>query len=258
VPRIASLQALERAAAGFEVTDLKLTVEPSARAAVRRSLDDSGLLLLGEVHGVRENPLLIHALMQAFGLNGLALEWPADLTGAIGAFLGGKTLPDHPMLWLGDGRLTAGHLAILRRRARTGQLALALFDEAADIDRSWSEHDQVMAGQVLASATAAAGTLVVAGSAHTLTGPSSLGFPLGACLDQKRPGVRNIRISYGRGGYYNMQPRHFYPSVSIWPSHVRLYEEQGDLILELPAATEATVPHRPLPWPQFSLARQAS
>ena len=52
--------------------------EPSAVGAARQSLDDSGLLLLGEVHGVAENPLLIRALMQAFGLTSLALEWPME------------------------------------------------------------------------------------------------------------------------------------------------------------------------------------
>ncbi|HEY1624704.1 MAG TPA: hypothetical protein VGG16_12985 [Streptosporangiaceae bacterium] len=254
MPRVASREALERAAAGFEVTDLELMMEPSAQAAAQRSLDESGLLLLGEVHGVRENPLLIHALMQAFGLGGLALDWPGDLVDPITSFLGDGRLRDHPMLWLGDGRLTVGHLAVLRRRARTGQLAPAMFDGVTGADRSWSERDQAMAGRVLAGATAAAGTLVVAGNAHTPTGPTSRGVPLGACLYQQRPGVREIRISYGRGIYYNMRPRHFHPSISIWPNRVRLFQEQGTLILELPAATEAVVPHRPLPWPEFAAA----
>ena len=253
MPPIASLAALKRAAAGFEVTDLELVIEPSARAAVRQSLDRSGLLLLGEVHGVRENPLLIHALMQEFGLSSLALEWSGDLTEAVGAFLAGGALPDHPMLWLGDGRLTVGHLAVLRERAIAGQSGLALFDGETGVYQTWSERDQARAGRVLAGATAAPGTLVVAGNAHTPTGSTSLGIPLGACLYQQRPGVQEIRISYGRGLYYDMQPRHFHPSINIWPSQVRLYQEHGNLILELPAATEATVPHRPLPWPQFPL-----
>lgn len=226
-------------------------IEPSAGAAVRRSLDQSGLLLLGEVHGVRENPLIIRALMQAFGLSGLALEWPGDLTGVISAFAAGGMLSDHPLLWLGDGRITAGHLAVLRERARAGQLDLALFDGITDADWSWSQRDEAMANQILAGATAASGTLAVAGNAHTPTSPTSRGIPLGACLSRQRPGVLDIRISYGRGGYYNMRPSKIHPSISIWPSQTRLYQEHGSLILELPVATEAIVPHRPHPWPQF-------
>ena len=121
MPSVASLDALHRAIAEFVVIDLDLAIEPRALTATRQSLDSAGLLLLGEVHGVRENPLLIRALMKAFGLTSLALEWPEDLTPMILAFLASGTLADHPWLWGGDGRITAGHLAVLagpcRRRA---------------------------------------------------------------------------------------------------------------------------------------------
>jgi hypothetical protein len=127
VPCVASLDALHRSVSEFVVTDLDLVIEPAARAAARRSLDSSGLLL-GEAHGVRENPLLIRALMKAFGLTSLALEWPDDLAPVIQAFLAGKTLADHPWLWGGDGRITAGHLAVLAERAAAGALELILFD----------------------------------------------------------------------------------------------------------------------------------
>ena len=65
-----------QAADEFVVADLELETEPAAVTAAQRSLDDSGLLLLGEVHGVRENPLLIRALMQAFGLTSLVRQPP--------------------------------------------------------------------------------------------------------------------------------------------------------------------------------------
>jgi len=63
-----------RQAAWSKEQELGLVIEPSALAAARRSLEEPGFLLLGEVHGVRENPLVIRALMRAFGLSGLALE----------------------------------------------------------------------------------------------------------------------------------------------------------------------------------------
>jgi hypothetical protein len=46
VPCVASLDALHRSVSEFVVTDLDLVIEPAARAAARRSLDSSGLLLL--------------------------------------------------------------------------------------------------------------------------------------------------------------------------------------------------------------------
>jgi aspartate aminotransferase-like enzyme len=72
VPCVTSLDALSRAAAEFTVTDPGLVIDPAALAAARQSLDSTGLLLLGEIHGVRENPLLIRAIMQALGLTSLA------------------------------------------------------------------------------------------------------------------------------------------------------------------------------------------
>ena len=72
MPCVTSLEALHQAVADFAVTDLDLMIEREALAAARRSLDSSGLLLLGEMHGVRENPLLIRTLMQAFA----SPAWP--------------------------------------------------------------------------------------------------------------------------------------------------------------------------------------
>ena len=128
MPSVASLDTLHRAVAEFAVTDLDLVIEPPALSVARQSLDASGLLLLGEVHGVRENPLLVRALMKAFGLTSLALEWPEELTPMIRAFLASGTLADHPWLWGGDGRITAGHLAVLADRAAAGPLELILFE----------------------------------------------------------------------------------------------------------------------------------
>jgi hypothetical protein len=97
---VASVEALVRVVAEFVVADLELVTAPAAVAAAQRSLDDSGLLLLGEV------------LMQAFGLWGLALEWHENLAPVVEAFLATGTLADHWLLWPGDGRITAGHLVV--------------------------------------------------------------------------------------------------------------------------------------------------
>jgi len=128
MPALASVAAFAQAVADFPVSDAGLVLEPAARAAAERSAGESGLLLLGEVHGLRENPLLIRALLQALGLTGLVLEWPAELAPVVRAFLAGGELADHPLLWSGDGRITAGHLAVLRERAAAGPLQLTLMD----------------------------------------------------------------------------------------------------------------------------------
>lgn len=243
MPSVASLDELRQAVAEFPVTGLRLTIEPAARAAAQRSLDESGLLLLGEIHGVAENPLLIRALLAEFGLAGLALEWPAELTPTVSAFLAGGPLEDHWLLWPGDGRITAGHLAMLRDRAAAGPLRLSLFDVGIPAGASWSDRDAAMAAQVLASTEP--GTLVVAGNAHTPLRRTELGVPMGTILSERQPGLAEIRISYASGGFYNMAPRQFggHEPPGQTP---RLSLRDGRLVLDLPSATEAVVPQRPL------------
>lgn len=251
MPALASLAEFARAVADFPAADLGLEVEPAARGAAERSLAQSGYLLLGEVHGVRENPLIIAALLREFGLAGLALEWPDGLAPVVGAFLAGKGLADHPLLWAGDGRITAGHLAVLRELAAAGPLELTLTDGLVDAGWSWSQRDEAMARRVLAAPAAAPaagpGTLVVAGNAHTPVRPTALGVPLGAVLASCRPGVREIRIDYRGGGYYNVAPRRFRPCTGSRPLSPALVLRNENLTLILPAATEAVVPQRP--WP---------
>ena len=226
------------------VEDLGLKIEPAALEAARRSLDSAGLLLLGEMHGVRENPLLIRALMQAFGLTSLALEWPDGLAPVIQAFLAGQTLADHPWLWGGDGRITAGHLAVLAERAAAGPLEVILFDGVTGAGWSWSQRDEAMARRLLAGSPSGTRTLAVAGNAHTPTSPTDPGVPLGACLARQRPGIREIRISYGSGHFWNSRSCQFARRASP-QGPTRLHQDTGELVLDLPVATEAVVPQRP-------------
>jgi hypothetical protein len=245
MPGIGSLEALQQAVSDFRTADIELAIDSSAHAAVRRSLDESGLLLLGETPGVRENPLLARALMTSLGVTGLALEWPTELAPAVSDFLAGGRLPDHDLLWSGEGRITAGHLAVLQERIKADRLqALTLFDGVSEV--GWSRREAAMADRILAARSPESGTLVVAGDAHTPTTPTTLGMPLGARLAEKRRGVREIRIRYGGGEYYNLRTREFKRRFGF-RKQARLHLEQGQLILDLPMATGADVPHHIAP-----------
>ena len=199
-----------------------------------------------------ETPLLIAALLAEFGLSGLALEWPAELTRTVSAFLAGGPLQDHRLLWPGDGRITAGHLAVLRDRAAAGPLRLTLFDTIIPAGASWSDRDAAMAAQVLAGTEP--GTLVVAGNAHTPLRRTELGVPMGAILAERQHGLAEIRIRYASGGYYRVGPRRF-GGHGRPGQPPRLSLRDGRLVLDLPSATEAVVPQRP---PDIPAARPGS
>jgi hypothetical protein len=242
MPGVASLEEFQRAVDEFDITSSRLIIDPAALAAARQSLDQSGLLLLGEVHGVRQNPLLARALMAALDVTGLALEWPAVLAAAASGFFADGQVPDHPQLWGGDGRISAGYFALLRERFLAERLqALTLFDGADEA--SWSGRESAMAERILNAQAPATRTLVIAGNAHTALTPTMLGVPLGARLSEWRPGVREIRIRYGNGGYYNLSPKRFTSQYSL-RRKARLRAEGGALVLDLPGPAQAWVPHR--------------
>jgi hypothetical protein len=117
--------------------------------------------------------------MQAFGLRGLALEWHEDLAPVVEAFLATGTLADQWLLWPGDGRITAGHLAVLAERAAAGPLEVILFDGTIGAGWSWSDRDEAMARRIPAATAAGTRTLAVAGNAHTPTRPTERGVPMG-------------------------------------------------------------------------------
>jgi hypothetical protein len=122
-----------------------------------------------------------------------------------------------------------------------------LFDGTIGAGWSWSQRDEAMAWRILAAAAAGTRTLAVAGNAHTPVSQTDLGVPLGACLAQRRPGVREIRINYGGGYYYNLQPRRF-RSAGPRQRQIRLYQQDGALVLDLPSAEEAVMPQRSRSW----------
>ena len=173
----------------------------------------------------------------------LALERPDGLAPVVSAFLARGELADHPLPWADDGRITAGHPAVLRDVAAAGPLEVTLVDGLTDAGWSWSQRDEAMARRVLAARAAGTGTLVVAGNAHTPVQPT----PLGAVIASRRPGVREIRIDDRSGGYYNLAPRRFRPRTGSRRLYPALVLRNENLTLILPSATEAAVPQQRCP-----------
>ena len=166
------------------------------------------------MHGVAQNPLVIRGLISLLELRWLALEWPAEIVEVAEAFIEDGVVHDHEWLGWGDGRVTAGHLAVLRRlAAERAAFDFLGFDTMPWTpprpgESEWTARDRRMAETVLARPLSG-GCLVVAGNAHTGVSTTSNGVPMGAWLARSRPGLRTITIRYGHGGFYNLGSRHF-------------------------------------------------
>jgi hypothetical protein len=279
VPGVDTIEALMAAVHAFDATPLGLQVDTDADAAVRQSLRRTGLVLLGEGHGIAQTPVLVGELIAWFGLGGIALEWHEDLGPWLDRWITHGVLVDPVWgsdlageVWGGDGRLTAGHLAALRRWAAAG-LLITLIDGTPVVRlrpgeseeemgrRWWSERDAAMARRVLAASAPPGGRLVVAGGLHTRLEPlpvddpigAEIGVPMGAELARRRPGLCSIDCVYGRGQFYNLGSRRsdLDGLGGQCLDRPRLIMQQGALLLQVPSPREATVPHREPPGLSF-------
>jgi hypothetical protein len=102
-----------------------------------------------------------------------------------------------------------------------------------------------MATRLLAHSEPGARTLVVAGNAHTATSETDLGVPMGAQLAAVRPGVREVRVCYRSGAFYNNELRQFRSDGRGQERAPLLTLRHGELVLTLSSATAAVVPQRP-------------
>lgn len=222
------MPAVGRAAfeAAVDVYDLEAVRLDEARLApLREALAASeGLLLLGESHGVEQTPAVLQALIRALGLRGLALEWSKDELGDVvaGGFESLWDLPSDAEVFSGDGRFTAGHVALLR--------SLEL-DQLVLLDRvgsSGEERSLELGDRLLAARRPGVPLLAVLGASHAVP----TGRTAASRLVPAVPGLRPVLLSWcgGRCWFHGERDLRGLPEL---PDALRL-----------PPARPATVPAR--------------
>jgi len=145
---------------------------------LRDAVAEGGLLLVGEPHGARETPAVLYALMNALGVRTVALEWSyEELDGAVQAFLRTGSfdfaalwsLPASAEFFCGDGRITAGHFALLERLRREERLDRVILFDRLDPDPApddWRLRDREMAERLLQEWDGHGVALVAVGAFH--------------------------------------------------------------------------------------------
>ncbi|HEU5114411.1 MAG TPA: hypothetical protein VFT82_01435, partial [Candidatus Paceibacterota bacterium] len=93
------------------------------------SIKNDKLFILGEMHGVKENTDVIYTLFNKFGFRQLALEWKPELKAVAERYLESGELDFDAIKDSPDGRITAGHFALLKKLKSEGMLeGLVCFD----------------------------------------------------------------------------------------------------------------------------------
>jgi hypothetical protein len=204
------------------LTELPTDLEPRAEEALRAALVRTRLMLLGEVHGVAENPAVIYTLFRRFGFSALALEWPPHLD------------LRSPMA-SEDGRITPRHFELLAQLEQEGLLKhLTLFDSGWD--GTWTGRDRAMASTLLAGRRQDLTTLAIAGNLHTQTRLLSHGHPMGEHVAVEVPGVPTGQIRYLRGEYYNFGVKRFRQRFWRRRKRARFQLRDGEFTFEIPVA----------------------
>jgi hypothetical protein len=210
----------------------------------RRSLDETGLFVLGESHGIAETANAVLALDRQLGVRALGLEWSHDETDEVvqGLFGGGRIdldalweIPAGGDLFAGDGRFTAGLVRVLEELVATGGLEqVILFDRLDQDPPLESDREVDMAERILARLRPDAPVLAVSGSFHAGREPFDGAEPMFVQLERALPGLANGVLDFSSGRSYSRDEH-----------DVRRAEARGfDAIFELGRATPAVVPAR--------------
>lgn len=150
-------------------------------AAVRRAgrvVQTGGVLIVGEPHGVHETPTVVDALASTLGLRTIAFEWSFDeIDDVVQRFAGDGhldldrlwSLPASSEFFCGDGRIAAGHFALLRRMRQQNRLDQVILLDRLDPDPLPSDselREHEMADRLLRERRAEVPVLALVGASH--------------------------------------------------------------------------------------------
>lgn len=239
-----------KAIESFVIREIEVDFEEQGINALSDELNTAKLFLLGETHGVKENVDIIYILFKKFGFRKLALEWDKKLQEQVEKFLETGELDFQIIKDSPDGRITAGHFALLRKLKDEGLLESFVCFDGESHSSDWDERDVSMAKNILANLSDSL-TLVVAGNLHTEVAPitfeneSEEHHPMGENVKRQIPAVPSGKIKYLTGQYHNYGTRDFRKKLEEAElPKARFYKsEDGIYVFELPEAHVATVPN---------------
>ena len=244
--RLAFIEAIKN----IEIGEIDTEFDEKSVESLVTELGEAKLLLLGETHGVKENADIIYTLFKKFGFKKLALEWDKELREQAEKFLQTGELDFEAIKDSPDGRITAGHFALLKKLKDEGLLeALVCFDgETPTAD--WDTRDANMAKNIIAN-LANSRTLVVAGNLHTQVEPITFDdekeehHPMGEHLKKQIPNVPSGKIKYLTGQFHNYGTRDFREKPEgVELPKARFYKsDDGVYLFDLPEAHVAVVPN---------------
>ena len=205
---------------------------------------ETGLLLVGEPHGTREAPNAVYALACVLGTRALALEWShQEWDAPVRAFLREGTF-DFEQLWSlpataeffsGDGRVSAGVFALLRRLRCESRLEQVIaFDRVDPVPLPpWQARERDLAARLLSEWDRRLPLLVLTGAFHARLDEAA-GETMAVLLARELPALQPAMLDFAGGRCWFRGEAH---DVSGRPP-------AAPIVLRIPEATPAIVPGR--------------
>lgn len=242
----------------FVVEELDVDFDEEATKSFADSLQRSKLFLLGETHGVEENPNIIYTFIKKFGFKKLALEWDKNLEKTVNDYLEAGKLDFDSIQEnaRGDGRITAGHFAMIKKLHEEGLIDKLIFVDNDQFKNS-AEREKGMAKSVLDNISDTP-MLVVVGNSHAKTElgefrdeakePDRMGKIIKKNYPNVFSGIANYRSgehhNYDIGSWGNNDNPELPKKAQFYRSHVTEYQfTAGEYVFELPRAHAAKVPN---------------
>lgn len=235
----------------FETTIQATIGEMSVRydeEAVSALVDDivSGkVFILGETHGVKENPTIVYSLLRKFKFKQLGMEWDKGMSGVVESYRTESSLDYQSIINSCDGRITAEYIGMLKKIKDENLVESVFYFDDKD---SWDRRDEVMAQEIISHTSEGLSTIAVAGSAHTSIqdtkeNDGSVHSSMVKYLQDREKKFCVGEIRYMSGKYFNNTEKDFTENLGT-EGVARFYKDlSGIYIFELPQATIATVPN---------------
>jgi hypothetical protein len=172
-------------------------LDRDAIALARKSVEEAGLLVVGEPHGVYETPSALYWLATALDTRAVAFEWSHEELHEVVQSFGFErlwSLPETAEVFSGDGRFTAGHFALLQRLRDEERLEqVIVYDRLDPVPQpdDWRIRDAEMAERLLAEWRGAP-LLVLTGAFHATLEDGTMA----SHLARERPGLQPLMLQY--------------------------------------------------------------
>lgn len=233
----------------IQINEIETIIKPNVLEQFQHDIEEKGVFLLGETHGVAENAAIIYTLMKLGRFRSLALEWENDWYPVIEHFLKTGNLNTKDIFLPTDGRITVEHFSLLKRLDDEKMLDKLILCNTKNAE-SWNQHNRDMARVILEQRILTSPLLVVAGNLHTKTDRINLENyldvkePLGFYINQMIGDIPTGFINYQSGEYNNLGIKLF-TEERIFDDRARFFiNENNNYIFQLPKATAAHIPRK--------------